>query len=349
MKPQSAKTTILFVLVALSLLAGGCGGSKKITITQYPVFWDSAPKSIAVVPFSNSSTGRNAGKAVSEELVMALTQNGTYKVYDREKIKHLLAEAELREALSDDVDQAASQMVKVKKVDSLLTGSVGTYAATSRREQRQNPIYGKKGRIIGYNRFTFHHNEATVVATATLTKLNRSGSHSTIHSATKSATVKSEGQSPSLDPFGCLASARRQVVHQLLAEFAVLRTTIKVKQKNVFFTASGQPYDGKWPKTKKFSANADKMIVVLKLPPNCDRNRFRITVVRKAKDDVPVKDLVTVHVKWTRSMSATGKQIVLSPKKIAQAGSGPGKYTLKLYSGPAKPALKQDFTLEGPK
>ena len=326
------------LLVAAALAAlGGC--TKKIPIVQYPVFWEVAPKTIAVTGFKNRTLVPDAARALADELAMALTANGTYRVYNRAQLETVLKEAELQRAFSDDTEVAARSMVKVGKVQAILTGSVTACSATSRRDRKYRIRQYVNAAGRKYTRrepYVYYHNEATMVAGASLIRIT-GGPPRPIHSGQASATVTAGGEYPRMDPFGCLAVARARVVRKLLEEFAVIRRTVKVKQSEAFRTASGLPYEGKWPYADNFSVDDDKMYVVLRLPPECDRNRFRITVVRK---DVPqAQYLAEAEIRWTRAMSAHGKFMVFSPRRIAAAGGGPGDYLVKFYSGPPQPVM----------
>ncbi len=81
------------------------------------------------------------------------------------------------------------------------------------------------------------------------------------------------------------------------------------------------------------------MYVVLSLPPQCDRNRFRITIIRKdERATIVYQDLV-----WSSKYGAFG--YLFSPKKIVEI-AGPGAFTAKFYSGP-EPIMMHDFRIEG--
>jgi hypothetical protein len=316
-------------LVIWAGLMAGC--SKKIAITQYPEFWTEDLKVIAVVPFRNTSGVNNAGETVSELLARALAGNGTYTVYNRSDLKTLLDEQDLRLALSGDSSQSTKALGKSGKVQGILTGTVTNYAATSRNEPKHDPIYAydRKGNqyVSGYRDWVQTHNQATVVVTAALLRPDGTTIHSTAPVQKAASSTSSEYGPPSMDPQMCLVAACQEAVNQLVEDFAVVRKTISVDPAQAFRTASDF-YDNKYAFTDTFKCSDKKMLAVVSLPACCDRNRFRITVV-KANERA---DLAEVDIVWKHEWKT--QSFVLNPSEIGQKGGGPGEYWVKFYSGP---------------
>ncbi|MCP4375252.1 MAG: hypothetical protein GY794_03605 [bacterium] len=335
---------LALILITMTAL-GGC--TKEIPIIQYPVFWDRAPKSIAVTPFRSETRMRHMGAQIASDLASLLSINGSYTVHDRGALRAYLNERELQQAFSSDREVASSAMVKIGKVQALLTGTVTACNwPRTRSESRviSQRFYNPNG--TSYTRPVrqrFYTNEAEIRVNASLLRITPNGPQ-VIHSCPVVGYAKSEGVAPSLSRDGCLSSARNQVVQQLLENFAVVRKMIKVKPSETFFTATGQPYAGKWPKSKKFSASSGQnIIIVLKLPPQCDRNRFRITVSRKEGRS----DLFSHEVRWTKALSMQGGlQLKLSPSDLASKGGGRGEYIIRLFSGQAEAALDHKIKIE---
>jgi len=141
-----------------------------------------------------------------------------------------------------------------------------------------------------------------------------------------------------MDVYACATSATEQVVAQLLEEFAPVRKVIKVDPSKALRTASDF-FDNKWTYTDNFKADDEKLFIVVNLPVCCDRNRFRLTIVRKDQRE----DLLSQDIVWTRQHSASGYRYLLSPKEVAAKG-GLGQYEVKFYSGP-EPVLRRTFTI----
>ena len=335
------------ILVSIAVAAlGGC--TKKISIVQYPVFWDQAPKSIAVTPFRNETPFRYIGMQVTNDLATRLSANGSYNVYDRMLLKAYLNEQDLQRAFSTDQQAAASAMVKIPKVQAILTGVITTCNwPRTRTETRvvSQRFYNPNGTSFTRPVRQFVYiNEAELKANAVLLRITPNGPQ-VIHSCPVRGYMKSAGPAPKFSREGCMSIARSQVVQQLMEQFAIVRRVIKIKPSDAFFTATDQPYAGEWPKSKKFSVSSgQKIILVLILPPQCDRNRFKITVSRKEGRT----DLAAFDVRWTKAMSAApaGKQFILNPADLAAKGSGPGDYVISLFSGHPKPVIKHKIKIE---
>jgi hypothetical protein len=333
------------ILIAMTTL-GGC--VKKIPIVQYPIFWDQAPKTVAVTPFRNETHLKKIGMQVTSDLATKLSANGSYTVYDRTLLKAYLNEQDLQRAFSSDQDVAASAMIKIGKVQAILTGAVTTCnwppTLTEVKVIKQKfkaPNGVKYTKPVKHFTYT---NEAELKANASLLRITPKGQQ-VIHSISVRGHMKSSGATPKYSRQACLSMARAQVVEQLLEQFAVIRKTIKVSPSKAFFTATDQPYAGKWPKSKKFSASSgQKLILVVMLPIQCDRNTFRITVARKkAREELAVFDL-----RWTREMSEApaGKQFILDPADLAAKGGGPGDYVIRLFSGQPKPVIEHKIKIK---
>lgn len=322
-------------------LSGLAGCSKKMTISQVPEFYTPELKTIAVVPFRNQSGWKAAGQIVSDKFAAALMANGAYRVFNRNDLRTVMDQQDLQIALGDDSAAAASTFKKLTEVQAILTGTVTTYATTSNRQQRRDPIYGmnRQGQsyIQGYRTYVHTRNEANVSVTASLIRV---ADGTTIH-ATPSpawARVWAQGSPPKKDPYACAAEATDSVVYQLLTQFAPIRRQIEIDPDKALRTAS-ELYDNKWTYTDRFKSTDEKMFVVAALPAACDRNRFRLAVVRKDQR----KDLASQDIVWSKKYKGYG--YVFSPKQIAQAGGGPGEYEVKFYCGP-EPIMRRSFKID---
>jgi len=332
-------------LIAITAL-GGC--TKKITITQYPVFWERAPKSIAVTPFRNNTNLRHIAMGITSDLATKLSSNGSYKVYDRTLLKAYLNEHDMQMAFSSDEQAAASAMAKIGKVKAILTGAVTVCnwpPTRSKVKVISQRFFNPNG--TSYTRPVRHYtytNEAEIKVNASMLRITPNGPQ-VIHSTPVRGYMKSTGPKPKYSREGCLAIARALAVRELVEQFAVVRKIIKIKPSESFFTATGQQYAGEWPKSKNFSiASGQKIILVMRLPERCRRNKFTITVNKK--DDR--NELARFDIMWTREMTATpgGKQFVFDPSDLASRGGGPGNFVIRLYSGQAKPSIEHKIKIK---
>ncbi len=331
-------TVIAVVLLSIAL-TGGC--DKKMTITQVPTFYHPSLKVIAVAPFRNQTQWRGANNIIADQVAAGLMSNGAYKVFNRNDLKTVMDESDLNIALGADPVAAAGQLKKLtSKVQAILVGTITTYATTTNKQQKRDPVYAydRKGNayISGYRSYVHTRNEANVSVTATLIRVSDG---STIYATPKPAWARvwAEGSPPNKDAHACAADAAGRVASQLVATFAPTRRQIKINEGKALRTAS-ELYDDEWTFQKKFSADADKMYVVVALPPSCDRNRFRLAIVRKDQR----RDLASQDIQWDKKHKGFG--YVFSPKEIAANGGGPGEYEVKFYSG-AKPIMRRKFKI----
>ena len=349
-------------LVAAGLLvAGGCG--KKITITQFPSFYTPDLKTVLVVPFQNATTNRSAGAAISDKFANAMMANGTYEVFSQNDLKMLADVSDLKAAAGDSADALANVLRKRGRVQAIVTGTVTAYGVSQQTTVKQDPIYGARGRIVGYNPVQERTWQGTVEATA---RMVRVADGSTIHATDKAVgqasatgaagggagglgaaisglTGKGKGSAAPTDPASTLAVAADRAVQRLVEEFAVVRKVVSVK-KDAFIVAS-EYYDGKWQQPKSIPLSARQAFVVVNLPVECDRNSFVVRIVRKDQREVLFEQPLT----WERRRSGTlrGQSFAFSPADIAAKGGGPGEYVAKLYSGDA-PVMDEVFKLAPP-
>jgi hypothetical protein len=339
------------LLTGMIAAAGGC--NEKITIYRCPPFWTPQIRSVAVVPFSAPRAAGPAGVNIADELAAALATNPAYKdVYNRGHFRHLLDEKRVRSSMTDDPDamqRLGASFKKWGKAQTILVGRVTQYTATKRDTPKQDPQYvwnntTQQMQIAGYRRYIHTRYEAHVSVTAWLIDVATGRRlHATPGAVKGFAWAQSGygGSAPKRDANGCLAVATNFVVAELLKQFGVTLAEIKINRDKDFVLATGPAYDNKWPTTNSFSASDDKGVIVLRLPPVCDRNRFRITIVRKGTK-VDVVDMNNVV--WQRKYPAAGKGYEFSPRDVAAKGGGPGVYLAKFYAGP-EPAIIREFTI----
>ena len=334
------ESSVPFLFVCLLALAG-CG--KKIWISQYPSFYTPDLKTIVVVPFRNATNDPVAGRVISEKVAAALTANATYEVLTRGDLSVLADEAKWR-AAAGDTGALSRLLRKRSRAQAILTGTVTQYASTQERQWKKRPVYDEHDRKYRRDRkherrpsyyvgYTHIRNEATVDATARLIRVSDGKAiHATPPGAAKvkvASETRNDGElSPERHPYECLASAGDQCVAKLLEEFAVVRKQVTVGR-DALRTAA-ELRDGKWEGGEKFTLTDGKVLVVVKLPPECDRNHFRLVIAHGQTGQQAASRNFT----WLRSWSSeTGKGFGFDPRQLAHKGGGPGPYVAKLYSG----------------
>lgn len=321
----------VLTILALGAVVVAAGCSKPVRIKQYPAFWTPELQTLAVVPFRTACQDQNAGTVVSENFTRALQGNGTYRVMSHGDLGALMDQKDLDIfARGADAAAAAAKFRPLGKVQGLMVGTVTLYNCTSNTQQRSDPqyVYDNQGRAIpaGNRVYSYTRNEATVAVSAAMIRV-KDGTQ--IHATGEAqGHYYSQGEVPSADQYECLRRATQQAVAQLVDEFAVTDKLVKIGPKN--FQVASEYYDGKYTYTNRFGAGDKKMLVVLQLPQACDRNHFRIAIVRENDR----KDLAETAVTWDRQWSGRGQAFEFDPSEIAKSGGGPGIYLVKLYAGP---------------
>jgi hypothetical protein len=317
---------------------GGC--SKKIWVIQTPDFYTPAIKTIAVVPFRNQTDWRGAGDILGDKVASALMANGTYTVFNRNDLKTVLDEQDITLALGGDPAAIAAKLRNPQDVQAILTGTVTTYSTTSNSQNRQDPVYAVNAQgnsyVAGYRTYVYTRNEGNVSVTAHLIRLKDG---TTIAATPESAwsRVWAEGSPPGKDPHACLAEAATSVVEQLVETFAPVRKQVSLNPSKALRMAS-ELYDNRWTFTDTFKASDKKMYVVVELPPACDRNSFKLSIVRKDQRE----DLAVQEIRWSKEHKSFG--YLFDPSQIASKGGGAGNYEVKFYSGP-EPVLQREFRI----
>ncbi len=329
------------------LAAAGCGdgGSSKgrIVVYQYPDFYQPDLKRVAVLPFASRVPDRSAGPRISDKVSAILTNNRTYEVYTRQNLADLLAEKDLADAGIIDAD-TAMEIGRLKSVQALICGVCNRYEAVSRTEQRVHnvPIWGQdeRGRqvIVGFRPvpYTWLRYDAFVECQVVVIDTQTGLQIAAVHDPT---TAWAEGSPPGVAMADLLRRAEEDQVARIVQAIAVVRKEIKLRG-DVLRTAAGR-YDQKWDWQKKFTSEQKEFFVVVRLPPEADRNHFRIALVRKGQRE----DLAEQAFVWDKQHERFGYGFETAA--LVERG-GFGDYEAKLYSGP-EPIARYGFSLVAPK
>ena len=116
------------VALAAAATMAGCGKA-KLTVMHYPVFFDPAIKTVAVLPMANRSLHPMAGKFLADRLAARLQANGTYKVISPANLTNRLAAKKIDLPSGATPTQAAEVMRKLGGIDAFITGTVTQFGA----------------------------------------------------------------------------------------------------------------------------------------------------------------------------------------------------------------------------
>ena len=323
------------------LLAGCDGGSRKskIWVYQYPDFYKPDLKRVAVLPFADRTRHRGAGGRIGDRISAILTNNGTYEVYTRQHLDDVLSEQDLALAGIVEAD-LARKIGRLKSVQALICGVCDRYEVTTRNETRYNtmPVWGKNRQgqpvITSWKKIPYpwtRHDafvECHVVVIDTVTGRQIAAVH-------EPSSTWAAGSPPKYAAADLLRYAEQDQINRIVRAIAVTRSQVKLKG-DVLKTATDL-YDQEWDWETKITPENDKFYVVVHLPPEADRNNFKITIVPKdQREEVAAKPFV-----WTKTVARRGY-------RFGVAGIvdryGYGEYQAKLYSGP-EPIARYNFSI----
>jgi hypothetical protein len=331
------------VLIACSILLAGCdgGGSRKgkIVVYQYPEFYQPDLKRIAVLPFRDPPEHPGLGRKISDEVATLLTKNSTYEVYTRSHLADVLAERDLADAGIIDAD-VAMQIGQAKSVQALVCGVCTRCETVSKEETRYQPVpvWGRNDRgkqvIIRFDQkpYAWTRHDAFVECNVVIIDAT-TGRH--IGAVKDPTDISDAGSPPHKSPPELLAMAQNDQAARVARGIAVTRTEIKLKG-DVLRTAS-DIYDNKWEWKERFQPTDEKVFAVVQLPPEADRNNFKITIVPKDSRDVVAEQEFV----WSKQDDRKG--FPFEVRRIIEK-LGPGEYKAKLYSGP-EPIATRSFRI----
>ena len=343
--------------ILMLLSAWGCGGSSKSTyITMYPRWdWQQYDR-IAVVPFQCVSGKRGSQEAALQATYMLedmLAANGNFTVLSRDAIAAALAEQDLAQ-LADVADPSTVLPPgKIQIAQALIIGKITQFDTDARREERRRPVYAtdNKGRIRRDHRgrpivvreevVRYYHHEGTVSGSA---RVIDAATGKVIFSHNVPAITRDDsqrGSPPSASPEQLAIEAARELAVDCYTHIAPVQTKVKLKSDSLIVALDY--YDGEYDKTKKISTElANFMLVVRKLPKECDRNPFRVAIAPEEGRNLFEEEFV-----WTANNPVRGQTWQI-PVELLKS-SGEIKFVAKLYSGNGEqPILKRDFELEPP-
>ena len=322
----AGKTSLL--LIAVCCLAG-C--TRTIEINHYPSFYTSDLQSIAVLPFDNDTLDARAGDYLAERLAKSMRTNGTYKITGPRELADRLGAERLKKLPPSDSSAAAEFLGELDGIQGFITGTVTTFTSAGYTHRWPGRAYGAYG-AYGYSRYVhdpymyypinyYSHNEGRVRAHVSFVLVSDGSIVSEIHAG---KTVFSDGDPPRMTPEECLIEAVRRVVNRLVNRFAIVRKRVKIPLGKALRTADGRDGD-KWRTTDRFDADSEGIHAVVSLPPECNRNQFRLEVIEAGRTEV----LIRREFVWSDRRGEY--ELVFTPRELGDSPSG-RTFVITLYS-----------------
>ncbi|HQL74967.1 MAG: hypothetical protein BWX88_04235 [Planctomycetes bacterium ADurb.Bin126] len=322
--------------MALTAVMAGC--SAKLPLRSYPDFYDPSIKRVAVLPFSNKTAASDAGRIVASRLAEALRMNGTYRLASPGGPPAATAPAPAQALITGTVHEYATSSAIQGYYSDYYSPYYGPYYPEwPYTPYRYGPFYRRHSSYWGYGGVRFYldtRNAGHVAVSVRMTTEDGKVLYDT--QSPVQVTISSAGSPPRFSPREALARAVELAVDKLVERLAVTPVTVKIDSKKALRTAVARQ-DGQWRYADKFSADDEKMYVVLALPPVANHNNFLLEIHRKDGSGALARQEVT----WSRDRSTMG--VEFSPNKLYAAG-GEGKYTVTFYSQ-GKKVLKETFSI----
>lgn len=341
----------------LLLAAWGCGGGSKSTyIMQYPQWdWEQYER-IAVLPFSfpeGQAGADEAARQATDTLADLLATNGKFTILERDAFAEVLTEQDLSQ-LADLADPSTVLPPgKVQIAQALVVGKITDFKTDVQRQQRRYPVYARdsKGRVLRDRR------GRRVVAREEVVQVYRhegtvAGSVRVIDAATLkvvfahrvSPVTRDEtqrGAPPRITPQELAVEAAKELAGECYARVAPIQIRVKLSSRSLLVALDY--YDGEYDKTKKISTGLDSfLLVVRELPPECNRNPFRVAIAPEGGRNIFEEEFV-----WSSDNAARGKSWQIPVELLKSTGAE--KFVAKLYGGASEePILDREFELEPP-
>jgi len=179
--------------------------------------------------------------------------------------------------------------------------------------------YYRRGYPASYDVSYSYQSQGTVAASVDLWRV---ADGKKLETAAEQLTVTSNGR---LTQNACLAAASESVAARLVESLAPSPMKLQVEPGKTVRTAR-RVAAGAMKYTGKFNADDKVVLIVVRLPAECDRNTFGVSITRK-KDDAAV--FATDFV-WSRGRA---QRIIEVPMKALAADGGGGFRVNFLHGG----------------
>lgn len=330
-------------LLLLVMAMAGCDDS-ELLVQRYPVFYDAAIKTVAVLPFENHSLHPMAGTFLADRLGDSLRANATYKVITPKELAGRMSAAGVIMPTKAGPEQMAETLRKLEGIDAFLTGTVtrfgagqGTYTEVYDDPWIDRGYYGGyygrhhhrgyygggygRGYYPVYRRYTY--SQAHVSASARMYRVADAGLIYASTAPIAARLTSTDGISPLVDEV--LAETADIVARDIVATFAIVPRILKLDEDDVLRPAIRKS-DGQLKYTTDFRPGDDGIYIVVSLPPAADRNNFRLAVARKKQPPIAEQPFT-----WDRAEAT--REFFFALPSVAETGGGKGDYQVRLYSG----------------
>ena len=334
--------------------AAGC--EKTFPVTVYPEFYSPELKTVAVLPFSNASLEPRAGQFVTERVVSALKENRTYEVLGPAELKARLAAVGVNLPSDPPPGLATDALRRLGGVQAFVIGRVTAFDAETyrrgavhfaasygygsghHRHRRHGRGYYDPYYDYGYYDPIYYYRTYGHAYAAVEVALVSVASGETIYSSAGPISARADYVGdPPVTGESLLAEAAASVSREVVNRLAVVPGLVKVDPGRDLRTAR-RADGGEIEFDDDFDADEEEILVLLRLPPEADRNGFRLTIAAEDAD----QELAAESFVWSRKDQV--RQFVFSPLELSRA-FGRGEYEVG-FQAHDKVIMKRKFRLK---
>lgn len=352
----------LAAALAVSLLsAAGCGGGGvkgkgEGVVIRSPQWRFERYERIAVAPVQASDPrGSGAAKQVTVLLEDLLTRNGQFSMLSRDALKEVLTEQDLSRLAEVADPSTVIPAGRIKSAQAIIVGVITDCSLDAERVDKKKDIYSKMDPALIARRDPrgFPHVIGTEVVPEYRHYARIAGTVRIIDTATGEqvysysvppieAEAKQERTPPKDSPQELAVQASRKMADEFYKAIAPIR--IKIKLKKEMLVVALDYYDGRYETIDTLSTTQKKFLVgVRQLPPECDRNRFKVAVAPLQGRNIWEEEFV-----WSGENPVRGQAFEVPVDKLIDAGVT--EFQAKFYTiGDDEPLITYKFKLEAPK
>jgi hypothetical protein len=283
----------------------------------------------------------------------ALATNGRFTVLERGALNDVLTEQDLSQ-LADVADPSTVLPPgKIQAAQALVVGKITDFDLKAERAEKRRPVFAKDSR----GRIRRDRSGRPIVVREEIIPIFRhqgtvGGSVRVIDAATGKTIFAhqvppithddaQQGAPPRATPEELAVEAAKEMAVDFYKHIAPIKTEVKLKSDMLIVALDY--YDGEYDKTKKVSTELDEfLLVVRELPPECDRNSFRVAIAPEDGRNVFEEEFV-----WSSHNPVRGQAFRVPVELLKSAGAE--KFVAKLYNAEGEePLLDREFKLEVP-
>lgn len=341
----SKKQVLVVVVMGWSVLVlSGC--ETKFMVSHYPGFYNPSIKSIAVLPFENETSRKEAGIIVASHLSAALAANRTYQVTGPARIEQILKEKAKPELPKNDYKVIAQELAGLGQCQAFITGMVLSDSFINTVESDYDdddfyyddyPYWYYPDWYLPYMYYPYYYGYGSQVYVSVNVSIIGVPDGMILDTAAEKAAADARDLSESLKKYS-LQMALNDLSEKIVRDFAVVPIEISVHPDKAMKIADSLNQD-KWHFTKTISSGQESMYVVLCLPVAAAMNQFRLTITPQNNFS---NEIVSKDFTWERDKYCQGFEF--SPKQIA-VSNGPGKYSVHFISQ-GKVVMTRNFRIK---